>query len=338
MTDTPPADPIGQMMDLILAYCRSQGLGAVARLGIPDLLSEGPRTAEQLAQQAGCDEDALYRFLRALSVEGVFAETEGRTFALTPLSEGLTTDHPRSVRWLAAAMCDHAHWHPWGKAHDVLVEGRSQTTKVLGASPWEYLSGSPEEAGRFGQAMSNMSQQAVAGITAHYDFSGIDHLVDVGGSQGTLLLEIMEQNPAMRGTVFDLPPVIEVTEAAVADHPLRSRLECVAGSFFEDVPSGADAYMLKHILHDWPDADCLRILKTIRAAMPSESRLLVFDALLVPEAPPWAHWLDVHMLVLQDGKERSPEEFAALFSESGFELTRVTPIPAPVAIIEARPV
>ncbi len=334
----PDVDPIGQMMDLILAYCRSQGLGAVARLGVPDLLKEGPRSAADLAEAAECDAGALGRFLSALAVEGVFARDEQGRFALTAMSEGLTTDHPRSVRWLAAAMCDHAHWHPWGQAYDVIREGKSQTSRVLGASPWEYLAGSPEEAGRFGQAMSNMSSQAVAGITEHYDFSEIEHLVDVGGSQGTLLLEILERHPSMRGTVLDLPPVIDVTEKSMADHPLRSRVELVAGSFFESVPAGADAYMLKHILHDWPDAQCLEILRTIRKAIPANGRLLVFDALLVPEAPPWAHWLDVHMLVLQDGKERSPEEFGALFAEAGFEMTKAVPIPAPVAIIEARPV
>jgi precorrin-6B methylase 2 len=326
------------MMDLILAYCRSQGLGAIARLGVPDHLRDGPKTAAQLAGEVDCDEDALRRFMSALAVEGVFGREVDGGFSLTPLSEGHTTDHPRSVRWLAAAMCDHAHWHPWGQAHEVLKQGRSQTEKVLGGSPWEYLSGSPDEAGRFGQAMSNMSQQAVEGITSHYDFSGIEHLVDVGGSQGTLLLEIMEQNPAMRGTVLDLPPVIEVTERALAEHALRSRVELIGGSFFESVPAGADAYMLKHVLHDWPDEQCLQILRNIREAIPAEGRLLVFDALLVPEAPPWAHWLDVHMLVLQDGKERSPEEFGALFAQAGFEMSRAVPIPAPVAIIEARPV
>lgn len=334
---TPDADPIGRMMNLILAYCRTQGIGAIARLGIPDLLRGGPKTAAALAHEAWCDEAALRRFLGALSVEGVFQRTDDGRFDLTPLSEGLTSDHPRSVRWLAAAMCDHAHWAPWGKAYEVMMEGKSQTTKVLGASPWEYLGGSPEEAGRFGEAMSNMSQQAVAGITSCYDFSDIKHLVDVGGSRGALLLEILKQNPSMRGTVFDLPPVIEVTEKALADSPLRSRVDLVAGTFFESVPEGADAYMLKHILHDWPDAECRTILRTIRRAIPSHGRLLVFDALLVPEAPPWAHWLDVHMLVLQDGKERSPQEFAALLAETGFEMTQAVPIPAPVAIIEAKP-
>ena len=334
----PDADPIGQMMDLVLAYCRSQGLGAIARLGVPDMLKDGPRSPADLAAEAGCNADALGRFLSALAVEGVFERTDDGQYALTPMSEGLTTDHPRSVRWFAAAMCDHAHWHPWGQAFEVLKEGKSQTERVLGASPWEYLSGNPEQAGRFGQAMTNMSQQASAGITANYDFSEIKHLVDVGGSQGTLLLDILEAHPDMRGTVFDLPPVIEVTEKSLADHPLRERVELAPGSFFESVPSGADAYMLKHILHDWPDAECLQILRTIREAIPENGRVLVFDALLVPEAPPWAHWLDVHMLVLQDGKERSPEEFAALFSETGFEMTKAVPIPAPVAIIEARPV
>ena len=179
----PAPDPVGQMMDLILAYCRSQGLGAIARLGIPDLLKDGPRTAADMAAEADCNAEALHRFLSALSVEGVFEKQEEGRFALTPLSEGLTSDHPRSVRAFAAAMCDHAHWHPWGRAYDVVREGKSQTTKVLGVGPWEYLKSSPEEAGRFAQAMTNMSQQAVAGITAHYDFSDIGHLVDVGGQQ-----------------------------------------------------------------------------------------------------------------------------------------------------------
>ncbi|MDF1699945.1 MAG: methyltransferase [Planctomycetota bacterium] len=331
-------DAIAQMMDRILSYCRSQALGAVARLGVPDQLVEGARPAAELAAATGADPEALRRMLRALAVEGVFEEQADGAFALTELSEGLTTDHPRSLRWFAASMCDHAHWTPWGKAHDVVVEGRSQTEKVLGASPWEYLAGNPEEAGRFGEAMSSMSRQAIAGITAHYDFSGFEHLVDVGGNRGTLLLDVLEHTDKPRGTIFDLPPVIEVARGALAGHALATRIDLVAGDFFESVPAGADGYILKHILHDWPDDDCLRILRAIRKAIRDDGRLLVFDALLVPGAPPWAYWLDVHMLVLQDGKERSPEEFKALFAETGFELTQAIPIPAPVAIIEARPV
>lgn len=334
----PASDPINQMMDLVLAYCRSQGLGAVARLGVPDLLQAGPRTAADLASELGCHAEALDRFLSALSVEGVFTrESEGR-YGLTPLSEGLTSEHPRSLRWFAAAMCDHPHWAPWGRAFDVIRDGTSQTEAVLGTGPWAYLADHPEEAERFARAMTNMSQQAMKGIREHYDFAGIEHLVDVGGSEGTLLLEILEAHPTMRGTVFDLPNVVERTRANLEGHALADRIELVGGSFFESVPAGADAYMLKHILHDWPDAKCRTILESIRHAIPPEGRVIVFDALLVPEAPAWAHWLDVHMLVLQDGKERSPDAFAALFAEAGFELTRATPIPAPVAIIEARPV
>jgi hypothetical protein len=276
--------------------------------------------------------------LRALAVEGVFDIDEVGAFRLNPLSEGLTTDHPRSVRWLAAAMCDHAHWQPWGKAHDALLEGRSQTQKVLGASPWEYLSGNPEEAGRFGQAMSCMSRQAIAAISEAYDFSRFAHVVDVGGNRGTLAVDLLARYPLLEATIFDLPPVIDVAEAALAGHADLDRLSFARGSFFEEVPAGADAYLLKHILHDWPDEDCLRILRSIRAAIPDDGVLLVFDSLLVPEAPAWAYWLDVHMMILQDGKERTPEEFRALFAEAGFELTRAQPIPSPVAIIEARPV
>lgn len=331
-------DPIAAMMDKILSYCRSQGIGAIARLGVPDLLVDGPRTSAELAVDTGANEAYLRRMLRALAVEGVFEQIGEATFGLTPLSEGLTTAHPRSVRWLAASLCDPAHWRPWGQAYEVLMEGKSQTPKVLGASPWEYLSGNPEEAGRFGEAMSNMSRQAIAGITAHYDFSRFKHIVDVGGNRGTLVTDILETAPNARGTIFDLEPVIEVARAGLVGHELLPRIEFLAGSFFESVPAGADAYLLKHILHDWPDADCLRILRSIRAAIPDHGTLLVFDSILVPEAPAWAFWLDVHMMVLQDGKERTPEEFAALFAESGFELTQCLPIPAPVAILEARPV
>ena len=159
----------------------------------------------------------------------------------------------------------------------------------------------------------------------------------MGGSRGALLMALLEKHESMHGTIFDLPEVIDVSRRELAGHPLAERVTFAPGSFFESVPAGADAYMLKHILHDWPDAECLRILSAIRTAIPEHGRLLVFDALLVPEAPPWAHWLDVHMMVLQDGKERGPDEFAALLAQAGFQLTRAQPIPSPVAIIEARP-
>lgn len=333
----PDADPITEMMDRILGYCRSQGLGTVARLGIPDLLADGPRTVAELAAATDSDPDFLFRLMRALSVEGVFEHRGDGLFAQSDLSSGLTSNHERSLRWFAASMCDSAHWQPWGECYTAVKEGSSQTPKVLGMSPWEYLSGKPEEAGRFGEAMSNMSSQAIAAILANFDFSGFEHIVDIGGSRGALLLEILDAVPGARGEVLDLPPVIEVTRQELSGHPLQGRVQLTAGSFFESVPAGADAYLLKHILHDWPDAECVRILRNIREAIRDDGRLLVFDALLVPEAPPWAHWLDVHMMVLQDGKERSPDQFAALFDEAGFELVRAIPIPSPVGILDARP-
>lgn len=330
-------DPVERMMDLILGYCRSQGIGTIARMGIPDMLENGPRSVGELADEIGADEDALYRVMRALVSEGIFEEQRGRVFSLNTMAKSLTTDDPRSVRWLAAAMCDSAHWKPWGLAYEAIMEGKSQTPGVLGMSPWEYLSGKPDEAGRFGLAMSNMSKQASSSITANYDFSGFEHIVDVGGNHGTLLLDILLANAAPRGTVFDLPEVIEIARAELAKHPLADRVELVAGDFFKSVPAGADCYLLKHILHDWPDRECALILQRIREAIPPHGRLLVFDALLVPEAPPWAHWLDVHMMVLQDGKERSPAEFEALFTEAGFKLARVIDIPSPVGILEVVP-
>lgn len=330
-------DPVERMMDLILGYCRSQGIGTIARMGIPDMLEDGPRSVGELADEVGADEDALYRLMRALVSEGIFEEQRGRVFKLNSMARSLTTDDPRSVRWLAAAMCDSAHWKPWGLAYEAIMEGKSQTPGVLGMSPWEYLSGKPDEAGRFGLAMSNMSKQASSSITAAYDFEEFEHIVDVGGNQGTLLLDILLANPGPRGTIFDLPEVIEVARRGLEGNPLADRIDFAAGDFFKSVPAGADVYLLKHILHDWPDRECRRILERIREAIPDHGRLLVFDALLVPEAPPWAHWLDVHMMVLQDGKERSPAEFKALFEATGFHLARVIEIPSPVGILEATP-
>lgn len=333
-----PVDPSTVMLDRILGYCRSQSLAIVGRLGVPDLLEGGPRTVDDLARECGADASSLLRMMRALAVDGIFEHREERTFAQNEMSRTLTTDHPQSVRWFAAAMCDYAHWQSWGRSYDAVREGKSQTRAVLGMTHWEYFAEHPEEADRFGKAMSNMSGQATAAIQEHYDFGGLSTIVDVGGSRGALVLELLENYPGLRATIFDLPEVAEATRTALVGHPHEDRVTVEAGSFFESVPAGHDAYVLKHILHDWPDEKCREILRRIRESIPPTGRVLVFDALLVPEAPPWAHWLDVHMLVQLDGKERSPAEFAELFASTGFEMTKAVPIPSPVAIIEARPV
>lgn len=333
-----PDDPIARMMDMSLGYCRSQGLGTVARLGVADFLKDGPKAISVIAAVTGAHEESLFRVMRALAVEGIFEWRDGDTFSLNEMAEGLRSDHPRSVRWFAAAMCDDAHWQPWGKAYDAVIEGKSQTQHVLGESPWEYLSGNPDQAGRFGLAMSNMSLQAIQAITENCDFGRFEHIVDVGGNHGTLLLGILAEHPEVRGTILDLPPVIEVARRELAGNPLAERISLEPGSFFNHVPTGADAYLLKHILHDWPDEQCLQILASIRKAIPDEGRLFIFEALLAPEAPGWAHWLDVHMFVLKDGKERSRDEFGTLLGRAGFEMVRGEPISAPVGILEAKPI
>ena len=276
--------------------------------------------------------------LRALARIGVFDEAEGPTFAITPVSDVLRDDHPRSLRWMAASMSDHAHWTPWGKAYETVVEGRCQTDRVLGGSPWEYLSGNPEEAGRFGQAMTNLSRAAVAGVVDSFDFSAYRHIVDVGGNHGTLLAAILDHSPEATGVLFDLSDVIAVAERELVHHPARRRMDLVGGSFFDEVPSGGDLYTMKYILHDWPDGDAARILRTTRDAMSDSSRLLVLDNVLTAEAPPFVAWLDVHMMVLQDGKERTADEFRELFERAGFALESITHTPGPVALVLARPV
>lgn len=331
-------DPGVDLMQMISGLWVSQSVATIARLGVPDKLKEGARSAEDLAGEVGCNGESLHRMMRALSKVGVFEETPDGAFALTAVSDLLRDDHERSLRWMAVAQCDPGHWRPWGHAHDAVMSGEPQASKVLGHEPWDYLQRNPQEAGRFGQAMSNLSSLAIGAITQSYDFTPFKKIVDIGGSHGTLLSAILDSAPEAQGILFDLPPVIELAGKKLESSPNRSRIELSAGSFFDSVPEGGDLYVMKHIIHDWNDDKAKEILETVRKAIPEHGKLQLFDAVLAPEAPPFAFWLDVHMMVMLDGKERTPEEFGALFASAGFELVNIQPTPSPVAIIEAKPV
>jgi len=331
-------DPGMQLFQMISGMWVSQSVAAMARFGIADKLANGARDVDSMAGECGCDAESLYRMMRALARVGLFEETSPRTFANNAVSELLRDDHERSLRWMSVAQCDPGHWRPWGHAYDAVTTGQPQAEKVLGHGPWDYFQRNPEEAGRFGQAMTNMSAQAIRGITSSYDFSKFEHIVDVGGSHGTLLAAILDSAPKAKGVLFDLPPVIEMASKELAGHPLRSRMELCPGNFFDGVPEGGDLYTLKHIIHDWNDDKALGILESVRKSIRKDGTLLVFDAVLAPQAPPLAWWLDVHMMVMLDGKERTPEEFAALLGRAGFALSKIVPAPGPVAIVEAKPV
>ncbi len=316
----------------------SAAVGVVARLGIPDRLAAGPRSTADLSHDVGANEDALYRTLRALAMAGLFTETSPRTFALTPAGELLQTGVPGSVRDLAMFLCDDFHFRMYAETLHAVRTGEPVGAKVVGMPIFEYLQQDPELSARFNNAMTNFSASVAPAALKAYDFSGIDVLVDVAGGHGMLLGSILERYPQMRGILFDLDHV--VAGATVFDMlGVRNRVETTSGDFFAAVPAGGDAYLMKHIIHDWDDERAGVILRNIRTALAGKpnGRLILLDAVVKPgNEPDLNKLIDLEMLLLPGGRERTEAEFAALFSANGFQLTRVVPTESPLAVIEGK--
>ncbi len=301
------------------AYQVSQAIHVAATLGIADLLEDGPRSADELAESTGTHAPTLYRLLRALAGVGVFAENDGR-FGLTPLAEHLRTDAPGSLcAWAMFVGRPHT-WSTWAYLLDSVRTGEPAFPKLHGTSSWEYRASRPQESAIFDAAMAGLSAGAAGAIVQSYDFSGIDVLCDVGGGQGELLAAILATNPRLRGILFDQPPV-------------------VGGSFFEAVPAGAGVYLLKSVIHDWDDAQAVEILRKCRAAMADIGRVLLVERVVgPPNEPDPAKFSDLNMLVELGGRERTTEEFGSLYTEAGFRLADAIPTGSPYGIIEGVPV
>ena len=307
----------------------SQILAATARFGVADAIARGITSSDDLARECGADPQALYRLLRGAASAGLLTETAPRTFALTPLGECLRTDAPGSLRDLVIAECAPGHWLPWGHLYEAIKEGRAVTADVLGMPAWEYYAKNPEEALSFARGMGNLSALVAQDVARLYDASPFKTIVDVGGSQGVLLRGLLAQNPSARGIVFDLP---EVIANAVAD----DRVELASGSFFERVPEGADLYLLKSILHDWPDDKCAQILASVQKASRPGAKLLVIEMILPDQpGPSPVTFMDLNMLVMLNGRERTAAEFKKLLGDNGFRVTRVIPTGGPFSLIEA---
>lgn len=307
----------------------SQILAATARFGVADAIARGVTASDDLARECEADPQAFYRLLRGAASAGLLTETAPRTFALTPLGHCLRTDTPGSLRDLVIAECAPGHWLPWGQLYEAIKQGRAMTADVLGMPAWEYYAKNPEEALSFARGMGNLSALVAHDVARLYDASPFKTIVDVGGSQGVLLRGLLAQNPNARGIVFDLP---EVIANATAD----DRVELVGGSFFERVPEGADLYLLKSILHDWPDNKCAEILGSIRNAAKPGAKLLVIEMILPDQpGPSLVTFMDLNMLVMLNGRERTAAEFTKLLGDNGFKVTRVIPTGGPFSLIEA---
>ncbi len=327
-----------QMLDLIIGYWVSQLVFVAAKLGLADLLAEGSRTPVELAKATGTEVSSLKRVLRALASVGVFAERTGGRFALTPLAATLRSDRPDSMRDFALMMIEGYNWEPWQRLLDGVRTSEIPFHNVHGMKVFEYLGKHPEHAEVFSRSMASLSGTENIAIAAACDFSKLGTLADVGGAQGHLLATILERNPRLKGVLFDLPHAVEHARRApyLTRKGIAHRVELVTGDFFESVPSGADAYIMKYILHDWNDAQCVTLLSNCRRAMPANGRVLAVDSVVESgNRPQWGKLLDINMLVLTGGRERTREEFARLFRRSGLRLKRVYATKCPLRIVEA---
>ena len=328
------------MLDLIIGYWLSQLIYVAARLGLADLLARGPKTAAELARRTGANAGALRRALRALASAGVFKEVSGGRFALTATAATLRADHPASMRSFALMMVEGYNWQAWGRLIDGVKTGGVPFEAVHKMKVFEYLAQHPEDGRVFAESMASISATESSAVAEAYDFSRVHSLVDVGGSHGHLLAAILKRNRRLRGGLFDQPSVVALASQSpyVTAPAVAKRVELVPGDFFESVPVGADAYLMKYVLHDWADELCVKILSNCRKAIAPGGRLLVVDTVIPPgNAPHWGKLLDINMLVVAGGRERTREELRALFAGAGFKLSRVIPTRCPLSIVEGVP-
>ncbi|MGW5107052.1 methyltransferase [Nocardia sp. NPDC004123] len=327
------------LLELATAGYLSQATCAAAELGIADALAEGPRQPADLAAAVGANEDALRRLMRLLISAGVFAQRRDGAYELTGMSQALRSDAQVTLRDLLLFFGADLHRKHWTHLSGSVRSGGSLWPELEGMEFFEFADKHPEAGEIFDRAMSSVSGLSNEPLQAAFDFGRFGSIVDVGGGRGSLLVDILRRHPAMRGTVFDLPRVREGLEEELRMPGLTGRLTFEPGSFFDSVPKGADAYLLKHILHDWSDEDAERILRTIRAAMESEARLLIIEMVMPQHHRPHpGKIIDLEMLIqTRGGRERTQTEFGNLLSRSGFVLTGVTASAAPDCVIEAHP-
>jgi hypothetical protein len=329
--------PRQKLIQLITGYWIAQAIMAAAKLRLADLLQDGPKTPLELAQQTNTQPQALHRLLRALASVEIFAEDAQGRFDLTPMAECLLDRHG-SQRAVALLMADE-HYASWGDLLYSLQTGKPSFDRIYGKPIFEYLAQNPDRASNFDAAMTGFHGPETQAMIDAYDFTGIGTLVDIGGGNGTVISAVLNRYPTMKGIIYDLPGVIERTRERLAETGLASRCGTIPGSFFEAVPPGGDAYMMRHIIHDWTDEQCHTILSHCRKVMPAHGRLLIIEMVINPGnvAQP-AKWLDLNMLVLPGGRERTAEEYRTLFAAAGFRLERIVPTPTEVSVIEGRPV
>ncbi|MBA3323218.1 MAG: methyltransferase [Pyrinomonadaceae bacterium] len=331
----PEVPPSARLLSMLFGLMTSQAISVAAKLGLADLLTDGAKTAGELAAATGAHERSLYRLLRALASVGIFAETDGGRFQLTPLAGPLRRDAPDTMCAFAIYLGEDWHQRVWGGLSYSVSTGQPAFENISGAEFFPWLAGNPGPAQVFNDAMTSLSQSTSREVAAAYDFSAIKKLVDVGGGHGLLLSAIMKKTPRLRGILYDAPSVIDGAQSVLAAHGVGERCSAVGGDFFESVPAGGDAYIMKHIIHDWDDERALTILRHCHRAMTKDGKLLVIEMVL-PEgnAPSPGKFLDLEMLLFLHSFERTEAEYRALYERAGFKLTRIVPTQSPYSVIE----
>jgi hypothetical protein len=329
---SPAKDPGQLVIDLAFGFVLSGTLATAVKLGIPDLLASKPMSAAELAEELQAHAPSVHRLMRALSSFGVFREDGRSRFHATPASVLLQRTTPGTLRDAVLMITQDIFWKPMGVFEDCVLTGRNGMERVFGRPFFEYLSETKRAGAIFHTGMSSLSDMENRLIAQSYDFTPFDTIVDVGGGHGGFLIEILKTAPRSRGINYDRAHVLK--DARVDELP--GRWDCVEGDFFESVPAGADAYVLKRIIHDWDDETCVRILRNIREAMAPAGRVLVADTVIpLGNEPHGGKVLDMLMMASLEGRERTKAEFASLFDQSGLQLSRVYTTPALLSLTEA---
>ncbi len=326
--------PSVQLIQMSRAFVVPRTICAAAQLGLADQLAAGPKSAAELAGPMRAHAPSLHRFMRALAGLGILTERREQRFALTPLGEALKTGAPGSARATLLV----ADW--WQSCFEHLVysiqTGKAGFEKVHGMSLFEYLSKHPDSASLFSETMVGLHSQEPPAVAAAYDFSSFNTVVDVGGATGNMLAAILTRHEGPRGVLFDLPHVVTDAPALLAAKGISDRVTVEVGDFFKSVWAGGDAYVLSHILHDWSEDQCITILTHVRKAIKSGGRLLIVEMVLpAGDTPHPGKMLDIGMLVVTGGQERTEAEYDLLLSKAGFRLTRVVPTNSAVSVVEA---
>jgi ubiquinone/menaquinone biosynthesis C-methylase UbiE len=325
-----------KLLQFLTAYWVSQAIMVAAKLGIADLVKDGPRSVEELATATGAHAPSLHRLLRGLASVGIFEADGAGRFGLTGMARCLL-DGPMSQRAVALMLADE-HYTAWGELLYSVQTGQPAFDKVFGKPVFDYMAEHPEQARIFDAAMTGFHGEETQRIIDAYDFSQFGTVVDIGGGNGSVLVPLLQRNKNVRGILFDLANVIERAKPQLAAAGIADRCDAVAGDFFKQVVPGGDAYFMRHIIHDWTDEQCTVILRNIRKVIPPHGKLLVCEMVIPPgNEPNIGKLLDLNMLVIPGGRERTAEEYDALFAGAGFKLERIVPTSSTVSVVEGRP-